>query len=155
MSFASPLWLLALLLVPLAIAATFLARRRKKRYAVRFPAVSTLRLAVEPGSSWQRVLPAAFALAAISSLAFALARPHVTYSAAVGEASVMLVTDHSGSMAATDVAPNRLAAAERAANTFIDQLPSSVRVGAVAFGSSADGVQAPETDAQLDLQAPR
>ena len=36
---------------------------------------------------------------------------------------MMLVTDHSGSMAATDVQPTRLAAAERAANTFIDQLP--------------------------------
>ena len=36
----------------------------------------------------------------------------------------MLVIDHSGSMAATDVQPTRLAAAERAANTFIDQLPS-------------------------------
>jgi Ca-activated chloride channel homolog len=148
MSFASPLWLAGLLLVPLAIAASIQARRRAKRYAVRFPAVSTLRLAVEAGPSWQRHLPAACALAAIAALAFALARPHVSYSAAVGEASVMLVTDHSGSMAATDVQPTRLAAAERAANTFIDQLPAGVRVGAVAFGSSPDGVQAPESNHQ-------
>ena len=35
----------------------------------------------------------------------------------------MLVTDHSGSMAATDVAPTRLAAATAAADTFIDKLP--------------------------------
>ncbi len=146
MSFASPIWLLGLLLIPLAIAATIRARRRAKRYAVRFPAVSTLQLAVDRGSSWQRVLPAAFLLAAIAALAFALARPHVSYSASVGEASVMLVTDHSGSMAATDVSPTRLAAAERAANSFIDQLPSGVRVGAVAFGSSPDGVQAPESN---------
>jgi Ca-activated chloride channel homolog len=146
MTFASPLWLLGLLLLPLAVLAVIRARRRAKRYAVRFPAVSTLALAIEPRSSWQRVLPPAFALAAIAALVFALARPHVSYSASVGEASVMLVTDHSGSMAATDVAPNRLAAAERAANSFIDQLPSSVRVGAVAFGSSPDGVQAPETN---------
>ena len=146
MSFASPLWLLGLLLVPLAVLAVLRARRRARRYAVRFPPVSTLQLAVERGSSWQRVLPAAFALAAIAALAFALARPHVSYSAAVGEASVMLVTDHSGSMAATDVSPTRLAAAERAADTFIDHLPSSVRVGAVAFGSSPDGVQAPDSN---------
>jgi Ca-activated chloride channel homolog len=146
MTFASPLWLLGLLLVPLAVLAVLRARRRARRYAVRFPAVSTLQLAVERGSSWHRVLPAAFALAAIAALAFALARPHVSYSAAVGEASVMLVTDHSGSMASTDVSPTRLGAAERAANTFIDQLPSSVRVGAVAFGSSPDGVQAPDSN---------
>ena len=146
MTFASPLWLFGLLLLPLAILAARRARRRARRYAVRFPAVSTVQLAIDPGSSWQRILPPAFALAAIAALAFALARPHVSYSAAVGEASVMLVTDHSGSMASTDVAPTRLAAAERAANTFIDQLPSSVRVGAVAFGSSPDGVQAPDTN---------
>jgi Ca-activated chloride channel family protein len=82
----------------------------------------------------------------------ALARPHVTVRVAVQQASIMLVTDHSGSMAATDVAPTRLVAAERAANTFIDQLPSSVRVGAVAFSGAPDGVQGPSTDHQAARQ---
>jgi Ca-activated chloride channel homolog len=143
MSFASPLWLGALALIPIAIAAQVAARRRARRYAVRFTAVSTLRLAAAGASSWMRHLPAAFALAAIAALALALARPHVSYSAPVGQASVMLVTDHSGSMAATDVQPTRLAAAERAANTFIDQLPGNVLVGAVAFSDSPDAAQAP------------
>ena len=58
----------------------------------------------------------------------------------------MLVTDHSGSMAANDVQPTRLAAAIRAANTFIDQLPRSVRVGAIGFSSSPDAVQQPVTN---------
>jgi len=147
MSFASPLWLGALALIPLAIAASVAARRRARRYAVRFPAVSTLRLAATgAGSSWQRHLPAAFLLAAIGALALALARPHLSYSAAVEQASVMLVTDHSGSMAATDVQPTRLAAAERAANTFIDQLPGKVLVGAIAFSDSPDAAQAPVTN---------
>lgn len=146
MSFAAPLWLAALALIPLAIAASVSARRRARRYAIRFPAVTTLQLAVGAGSSWRRHLPAAFALAAIAALALALARPHVSYSAAVDQASVMLVTDHSGSMAANDVAPSRLAAAVRAANTFIDQLPGNVRVGAVAFSDSPDAVQAPSTN---------
>jgi Ca-activated chloride channel family protein len=146
MSFASPLWLGALALIPIAIVASIAARKRARRYAVRFPAVSTLRVAAGTGGSWRRQLPIAAALAAIAALAFALARPHVSYSAAVDRASVMLVTDHSGSMAATDVQPTRLAAAERAANTFIDQLPSNVLVGAVAFSSSADAVQAPVTN---------
>ncbi len=146
MSFASPAWLAALALVPAAVAAAIIARRRATRYAVRFPAVSTLRAAAGPGSSWRRHVPAAFALAALAALAFALARPHVSYSTPIDEASIVLVTDHSGSMAATDVQPTRLAAAESAANTFIDQLPAQAKVGAVAFSSSADGVQAPVTD---------
>jgi Ca-activated chloride channel family protein len=146
MSFASPLWLGALALIPIAILASIVARRRARRFAVRFPAVSTLQLAAGAGSSWRRHLPAAFALAAIAALALALARPHVSYSAAVGKASLMLVTDHSGSMAADDVRPTRLDAAERAANTFIDQLPGNVLVGAIAFSSSPDAVQSPVTD---------
>jgi Ca-activated chloride channel homolog len=160
MSFAAPVWLAALALIPLAIAASVAARRRARRYAVRFPAVSTLQLAAAAaGDSWRRRLPPLFALAAIAALALALARPHVSYSAAVNQASVMLVTDHSGSMAATDVEPTRLAAAERAANTFIDRLPAKVLVGAIAFSDSPDAVQAPQSDhsaarAIIDGQAP-
>ena len=146
MSFAAPIWLAALALVPVAIAASIWAARRARRYAVRFPATSTVAAAIEVGSSWRRHLPAAFALAAVAALVVALARPHVSYSAAVDEASVMLVSDESGSMAATDVQPTRLAAAEAAANTFIDQLPAKARVGAIAFSSSPNTEQAPESD---------
>jgi Ca-activated chloride channel homolog len=146
MSFASPLGLFALVLVPVALFAYMAARQRARRYAVRFTAVSTLRAAAGVGPSWQRHLPTFLALAAIAALALALARPHVSYRTAVSQASMMLVTDHSGSMAATDVSPTRLAAAEKAANTFIDQLPGNARVGAVAFSSSPDAAQAPVTD---------
>jgi Ca-activated chloride channel family protein len=147
MSFSAPIWLAALALIPLATAASIAARRRARRYAIRFPALSTLQAAVAgAGSSWRRHLPAAFALAAIGALALALARPHVSYSAAVDKASIMLVTDHSGSMAATDDRPTRLAAAERAADTFIDRLPANVLVGAIAFSDSPDAAQAPQAD---------
>ena len=143
MSFSSPVWLLGLALVPLAILAYAWSRRRAQRYAVRFPAVSTVRAAVAATPSWERHLPAALALAAVVLLVGALARPKVSYSAPVNEGSIMLVTDHSGSMAANDVAPSRLAAAVAAANKFIDQLPATVRLGVIAFSSSADAVQAP------------
>ena len=143
MSFAAPVWLAALALVPLALAASVAAGRRAGRYAVRFPAVSTLQLAVGTGGSWRRHVPTAFALAALAALALALARPHVSYGVPVNQGSVMLVTDHSGSMASTDVSPTRLAAAERAANTFIGELPATVRVGAIAFSTTPDAVQAP------------
>jgi Ca-activated chloride channel family protein len=145
MSFASPFWLAALLLVPLALVVQRLARRRAARYAIRFPAVATLRAAASGGTSWYRHVPVGFLLAGIATLAVALARPHATHRVAIDQASIMLVTDHSGSMAATDVQPTRLAAAEQAADTFISRLPSSVRVGAVAFSSSPDASQGPLT----------
>ncbi len=147
MTFSAPSWLAALAIVPAALAAYGFARRRARRYAVRFTAVPTLRQAagITP-SSWRRHLPASLALAAIAALVLALARPEQRYRVPIQEASMMLVTDHSGSMAATDVAPTRLTAAVRAANAFIDQLPSKVRVGAVAFSTYTDAVQGPVTD---------
>jgi Ca-activated chloride channel family protein len=150
MTFASPLWLGALALVPVAAAAYMLARRRSGRYAVRFTAVSTVRAAAGGvASSWRTHLPAALVLISVAALALALARPRVSYSSPIEEASVMLVTDHSGSMASTDVSPTRLAAAERAANAFIDKLPAAARVGAIAFSDSPDAFQAPTTDHSL------
>src|ERR1700761_8421339 len=98
MTFSAPAWLSALALVPLAVLALVWARRRARRYAVRFTAVSTLQLAVGPASAWRGRLPALFLLAALAALALALARPQVTYSAPVDEAAVMLVSDESGSM---------------------------------------------------------
>ena len=146
MSFSDPVWLALLALIPIAIAASVYARRRARRYAVRFPAVSTVALAAAPTSAWRRRVSAALALAAVAALALAVARPHITYSAPTDEASVMLVSDESGSMAATDVAPSRLAAAESAANTFLDQLPAAISVGALAFSSAPNSVQAPVAD---------
>lgn len=144
MSFADPLWLLALALIPLALLARWRARRRAGQYAVRFTAVGTVQDAIDTGPGWRRRLPAAATLLALATLAFAaaaLARPQLNHRVPVGDASLMLVLDHSGSMASTDVQPTRLAAAVKAANTFIDQLPSTVRVGAVSFSTTPDAVQ--------------
>lgn len=147
MSFSSPVWLALLALIPAALAVAWLARRRSTRYAIRFPAVATLREAAGvPGARWLSRLPAVLALLAVASLALALARPHVRHSVPVNEASLMLVTDVSGSMAADDVSPSRLDAAERAANNFIDKLPGRVRVGAITFSGSAQAVQGPVTN---------
>ena len=145
MSFADPLWLLALALIPLALLAQRAARRRTRAYAVRFPAASTLRLALAEGraSTWRRQWPTAALLAAIALIVAAVAGPRVTHRVPIRAASLMLVLDHSGSMAANDVAPSRLAAAIRAANTFIDQLPARARVGVVGFSTNPDTVQQP------------
>jgi Ca-activated chloride channel family protein len=145
-SFASPFWLFGLLLVPLGLGAYLASRKRARRYAVRFPAVPALRLAAGTSFPWRRHLPAAVLLAALAALVMTLARPQRTVRIPVGKASIMLVTDHSGSMAATDVLPSRLAAAQRAASTFITKLPGQVRVGVVTFSSAADAVQAPSLD---------
>ncbi|MEA2266822.1 MAG: Ca-activated chloride channel [Solirubrobacteraceae bacterium] len=146
MSFASPWWLLGLLLLPLALAAYLAARRRARRFAVRFTAVPALRLAAGTAFPWRRHLPAAMLLVALAAIVTTLARPERTVRIPVGRASIVLVTDHSGSMNATDVTPSRLAAAQRAADTFIKSLPQQVRVGVVAFSNAPDAVEAPGLD---------
>jgi Ca-activated chloride channel family protein len=146
MTFASPTWLLALALVPIAIGIAVAARRRAKRYAIRFTAISTAQAAAAGGANRWRHLPAIALLAAIAALAIALARPHVSYSVPVRSASIMLVSDESGSMAADDVSPTRLAASERAANQLIGALPGTVRIGAITFSNTTNAVQAPATD---------
>jgi Ca-activated chloride channel family protein len=142
MSFLAPVWLAGLVLIPLAIAASIIARRRARRYAVRFTGVGTLR-EIGSSGSWRRLVPAACLLASMAALVVALARPVVSRSVATRQAAVMLVMDESGSMASTDVSPTRLGAAEQAADRFIGRLPSPVRVGAVAFSSSINAAQAP------------
>ena len=143
MSFAAPLWLLALALVPAGVAAESWPGAGAPRATPcgSRPCRRCVRRRVD--AAWGRHVPSALALAAVALLAVALARPHVTHRIPTGQADMMLVLDHSGSMAANDVQPNRLAAAVSAANTFIDQLPSSVRVGAVGFSSTPDSVQRP------------
>lgn len=149
MSFGDPLWLLALLLIPLALLAQRrVGRRRARTYAIRFTAVSTLQQVVATGGRWWRQAAIAASLAALAVLVVALSRPHINDRIPINDASLVLVLDHSGSMAATDVQPTRLQAAVNAANTFIDQLPASIRLGVVSFSSTPDTVQRPTTNHQ-------
>ena len=64
---------------------------------------------------------------------------------ACAQASLVLVLDHSGSMA-VDRRRRRRASPRprRAANAFLDQLPSGIRVGVVGFSSAPDIVLAPD-----------
>ena len=146
MSFADPILLIALLLVPLAVLAQVIALRSARRHAVRFTAIPALKLAVGAVPAWRRHLPAALAVAALATLALALAKPQRSVAVPLERASIMLVTDHSRSMLATDVDPDRLAAGKAGARSFLDEVPSRVRVGVVTFSDTPDAVHAPSTE---------
>jgi Ca-activated chloride channel homolog len=150
-SFASPAFLAALALVPLALAAHVLSRRRARRYAVRFPAVATLAPLLPRVPSWRRQLPLALFLASLAALALALARPHATVAVPKEQASIVLVMDVSRSMLADDVDPSRLEAARAAAQRFLEEVPDEARVGAVAFSTDPHTVE-PPTDDRDDIE---
>ena len=148
MNFGSPAVLLALFAIPVIIGIYALAQRRRRKYVVRFTAVPVLAGVMASGgvSRWRRHLPAALLLAALAALLVALAKPQTTVAVPVEKASVMLVTDQSGSMRADDVSPTRLAAAQRAARDFLEKVPKELQVGAVSFSDVPQSVAPPSTD---------
>ena len=145
MSFERPLLLLGLLAVPLGIWWYVLAQRGRAAFAspALVPSVAPRR----PG--WRRHWPMALYALGLAALILAVAKPQRAVSVPVDRASVLLVTDRSGSMQAEDVAPTRLVAARRAAEQFLDRVPERVRVGLVAFNQGAEVSQLPTTDRQL------
>jgi Ca-activated chloride channel homolog len=143
-SFREPVLLLALALLPLAIAAYVLAQKRRKKFALRYTNIDVL--AAVAGRSWGRHIPAALALLALAALLFSLSRPERTVAAPQRQGSVIMVTDTSGSMEATDVAPTRLAAAQAAARALAKKVPDEFNLGLVTFNNVAESIVAPTTD---------
>jgi Ca-activated chloride channel family protein len=146
MSFASPVLLLALLLVPLAISGYLVVQRRRSRYVVRFTNVDLLSNLVPRTPAWRRHVPPALYVLALAALVIGLARPSAMLAVPREDATIVLTMDVSGSMLATDVAPSRLDSAKQAASAFIDQLPASFRVALVTFGTAAQVAVSPTTD---------
>ena len=146
MSFAQPVFLVGLALVPLALA-VYVRHEHIRRLAVDAFAAPAVRASVAPSTpGWRRHVPLAIYTLALTVLLIALAKPQTTVAVPVERASIMLTTDFSGSMQATDVAPTRLAAARAAAERFLGQVPGSVRVGLVTFNQAARLVTSPTTD---------
>ena len=152
MTFATPLLLLGLLLLPLLVLAYRLERRPSK-FAVRYTNVDILATVVGGTRSWRRHAGLALFLLALAALLVGFARPSMTRLADREEATVVLVIDVSGSMQAEDVEPTRLEAAQAVVRDFLKGLPKRFKVGVVAFSETAE-VAAPATDdRQLAIDA--
>lgn len=160
MTFDVPLALVGLAIIPIALLAYVVAQRRRPKYAARFTNVALLAAVVKERPNWRRHLPPIILLTAIAALVVAFARPHMTFSVPKEEATVMLVTDTSGSMMAEDIQPNRLESARQSAKKFADGLPDEVKLGLASFSNTAALNIAPTIDreqvkAALDSQRPQ
>jgi Ca-activated chloride channel family protein len=128
-SLADPVLLAVGLLVAagLAWAAVVIARRRAAALAAAgLTAGGPRRGRARLGGLW-------FTIAGLAVLAIAVAGPAASVPVSRASGTVILAMDVSGSMTATDVAPSRLAAAKKAALSFINAQPDNVDVGVVAF----------------------
>ena len=147
MSFASPYFLIALLLVPLVLGLAIWFDRRRARYAVAFTNLDLLASVVaKRRRPWRRWIPLALFLLALAAASTALARPRAKVSVTSSQATVVLLVDVSGSMRANDVKPTRLGAAQHAMAVFSDKVPRKVRIGLVSFSTGPDVLVSPTVD---------
>ena len=129
MSLADPALLAVGLLVAVALAWAAVAVARRRAAALASAGVA----AGGPGRDRARLGGVWFTIAGVAVLAIAVAGPAASVPVSHASGTVILAMDVSGSMAATDVTPSRLAAAKRAALSFINAQPDSVDIGVVAF----------------------
>jgi len=144
-----PGFLFLLGLIPLIVAAYIWILRRRRRFVVRYSSLALVREALPQHSRWRRHLPFALFLVALVSLIVALARPLASVSVPAGRATIILAVDVSRSMCSTDIPPNRLQAAQAAAQSFIQSQNSNIQIGIVAFAGFAALVQPPTTDQEV------
>jgi Ca-activated chloride channel family protein len=152
MSFIWPGLLVLLALVPALVAVYLWVLRRQKAAALRFASLGLAREAMGGRRLWRRHVPPALFLVGLAVAILAVARPSALLTLPSQQRTIILAIDVSLSMRATDVQPNRLAAAQAAARSFIEQLPADLRVGIVSFAGTALAVQQP-TSSKEDLLA--
>jgi Ca-activated chloride channel family protein len=141
-----PAVLAAAALVTAAAVAGYVSLHRRRTAALAAAGFGALAGGGSRRAALRRHLPYALLLAALPILLVGLARPEAEVTVPHVAGTALLAFDVSNSMAATDVAPSRLAAAKAAATGFVAEQPDAVDVGVLAFGDQALLTQAPTDD---------
>jgi Ca-activated chloride channel family protein len=153
MTFANPLLLLGLLALP-ALGAWYANRQRARRLALAAFAAPRMAASVTPHlPGWRRHAPIAVFGLALAALVLAAARPRITLSTTVAHLQTMLALDMSGSMQAHDIAPSRAAAAQRAADDFVDGTPAEVAIGVMQFNQAPQVLALPTREHRASIEA--
>ena len=160
MSFIWSDLLVFLALIPLLFVIYFRVAKRRREAARRFGSLGLLQDAKGSKPRMTRHLPAILLLVGIAVLIVSAARPQANVTLPHLEGTVILAFDVSGSMSAKDMQPTRMEAAKAAASQFVNNQPSGVSIGVVAFSDGGLTVQAPtnnheETLATIERLVPR
>lgn len=151
--FASPWWLLFLLVVLILCAGYVLVQRRRQRHTLRFSNMELLEKVAPTRPGLVRHVPTALVLVGLILLTIAVAGPTADQRVPRNRATVMLVIDVSLSMEATDVEPSRLAAAQEAGKSFADGLTPGINLGLVAFAGTASVLVSPTANREATKTA--
>jgi Ca-activated chloride channel family protein len=140
----SMLWLLVAL--PVLAAFQLWQSRRGRQATLRFAGLGGIDASPGTGTRWRRSVPPVLMLLGIAALILAVARPQAALMLPARLESIILAMDVSGSMKATDIAPDRITAARAAAKAFLDEQPRKVRIGVVSIAATAAVAQSPTTN---------
>ncbi|WP_326825867.1 VWA domain-containing protein [Streptosporangium sp. NBC_01756] len=146
MTLSSSLLLVVGLLVTAALAWAAVVSARRRTAALTAAGVAV------PGGR-RAYLGIGLTIAGVGVLAIATAGPAAMVPVPRTAGTVILAIDVSNSMGADDVAPTRLAAAQRAARAFVAAQPDSVDIGVVAFERGALTTARPDADHSVALKA--
>ncbi len=144
--FLVPARLWCLLAVVALVAVYMFLQFKRPRYAVRFSNLGLLDKVAPKRPGWRRHLGAGFFAVALATLIVAFAQPIMSVKVPQERTTIMMAIDTSLSMAAQDVAPTRLQAAQAAAVAFLDELPKNLNVGLVSFAGTAKLLVPPTQD---------
>lgn len=153
MTFIWPQMLWLGIAVPALVIAYLLLLRRKKRLALRYASLTMVQEAMGASRRLRRHVPPLLFLLALIAMIAAVARPAAVITLPYQYETVILAIDASGSMRASDVSPTRIAAAQAAARTFVDDQPRSTRLALVSFAATASVVQQPTLNREDILSA--
>lgn len=141
-------WFFLFLLVVLGIVGLYivvlLARHRQMLRFANMELLESVAPKRSSSSRW-RYLPAILLAIGLVFLTVAMAGPTHDVRIPRNRAVVMLVMDVSQSMRATDVAPNRMAAAQEASKQFADELTPGINLGLISYAGTATVLVSPTT----------
>ena len=136
-SFLYPKFLTLLLLVPFFVFIYFFSVIYNRKNAVVFSNFSAMERFYDLEFFSKNFMALYFNILILVVFIFALAGTAVSFNVDTSAFSYIIAIDTSGSMATTDVAPNRLEAAKETAKKFVDLLPVGVEVGVIGFSGDS------------------
>ncbi|HXL61615.1 MAG TPA: VWA domain-containing protein, partial [Mycobacterium sp.] len=129
------------------------AQLARQRRVLRFANMELLESVAPQRPNRWRHLPAVLLVVSLVLFTIAMAGPTRDVRIPRNRAVVMLVIDVSQSMRATDIEPNRLAAAQVAAKQFADELTAGINLGLIAYAGTATVLVSPTTNRDATKQA--
>jgi Ca-activated chloride channel family protein len=147
-------WYFLFLLVVLGLVGLYIiVQLARQRRMLRFANMELLESVAPKRPTRWRHLPAILLVLSLLLLTVAMAGPTHDVRIPRNRAVVMLVIDVSQSMRATDVSPNRLAAAQEASKQFADELTPGINLGLIAYAGTATVLVSPTTNREATKNA--